>query len=102
MTSRDVESTSVETRAEILAALADPIRLRIVDLLVSERSCVCDLRDAVGIAPNLLSYHLRVLRNAGLIEGSRRGRWIDYHLTLAAPGLVAAALPALLGPAEAA
>lgn len=97
MTSRDVEPTSVETRAEILAALADPIRLRIVDLLVSKPSCVCDLREAVGIAPNLLSYHLRVLREAGLVAGTRRGRWIDYHLTRQAPELVAASMPAIVG-----
>ncbi|MEX1091561.1 MAG: metalloregulator ArsR/SmtB family transcription factor [Acidimicrobiia bacterium] len=86
-----------------MAALADPIRLRIVDLLVSERSCVCDLRDALDIAPNLLSYHLRVLREVGLIVGTRRGRWIDYKLTRIAPELVTAALPVIYtSPEEAA
>jgi ArsR family transcriptional regulator, arsenate/arsenite/antimonite-responsive transcriptional repressor len=102
VTSRVVDSTSLETRAEILAALADPIRLRIVDLLVSRESCVCDLRDAVGVAPNLLSYHLRVLREAGLIEGTRRGRWIDYRLTANAAAKVKSALPAMTGSVEAA
>lgn len=97
MSSNDVEPTPVEARAQTLAALADPIRLLILDLLGARPSCVCDLRDEVGIAPNLLSYHLRVLREAGLIEGSRRGRWIDYRLTLTAPDLVTAALPAMVG-----
>jgi ArsR family transcriptional regulator len=89
-------------RAKTLAALADPIRLRILDFLGSKRSCVCDLREAVGIAPNLLSYHLSMLREADLIKGTRRGRWIDYQLTGVAPELVAAALPVVLEPPEAA
>jgi ArsR family transcriptional regulator len=89
-------------RAQTLAALADPIRLRILDLLGSNGSCVCDLREEMDIAPNLLSYHLRVLREAGLVAATPRGRWIDYHLTPTAPALVAAALPAGCGPPEAA
>jgi ArsR family transcriptional regulator len=102
MTSTSIEPNLVEMRVRTLAAVADPIRLRILDILGSQRSCVCDLRDSVGIAPNLLSYHLRVLREAGLIEGTRRGRWIDYHLTLTAAALVEAALPSGLGSVEAA
>ncbi len=42
---------------------------------------MCDLQAQVPIASNLLSYHLKVLRQAGLIVGLRRGRWIDYSLT---------------------
>ena len=41
---------------------------------------MCDLQAAVPVAGNLLSYHLRVLRGAGLVAASRRGRWIDYRL----------------------
>lgn len=63
-----------------LAALAEPTRLRIVGLLGEGTCCVCDVRDAVDVAPNLLSYHLRVLREAGLVSATRRGRWIDYRL----------------------
>jgi ArsR family transcriptional regulator len=47
---------------------------------------------SVPIAANLLSYHLRVLREAELIEGSRRGRWIDYRLAVNASSLVGSAL----------
>jgi ArsR family transcriptional regulator len=93
MTSTDLEATPLETRARFFAALSDPIRLRILDQLGFGESCVCDLQDAVGIAPNLLSYHLRVLREAGLVEASRRGRWVDYHLVREAFDVVADALP---------
>lgn len=41
---------------------------------------MCELRNRVEVAPNLLSYHLKVLRDAGVIEGTRRGRWIDYRV----------------------
>lgn len=63
-----------------LAALADPARLAIVATLAGGERCVCDLQERVPMAPNLLSYHLRVLREAGLVSASRRGRWMDYRL----------------------
>lgn len=63
-----------------LAALADPVRLRLVAVLAGDGRCVCDLRAQVPVAANLLSYHLRVLREAGLVTATRRGRWMDYRL----------------------
>ncbi len=63
-----------------LAALADPVRLRIVGVLAVGGRCVCDLQEKVPVAGNLLSYHLRVLRDAGLVTATRRGRWVDYRL----------------------
>jgi ArsR family transcriptional regulator len=91
-----VEPTSVETdRArQVFAALADPARLRILATLADAGRCVCDIRTAVPIAANLLSYHLRVLREAGLIEGRRRGRWIDYQLSGDAAHLLGGAVGA--------
>jgi ArsR family transcriptional regulator, arsenate/arsenite/antimonite-responsive transcriptional repressor len=62
------------------AALADPVRLRIVGVLAGGGRCVCDLHEEVPVAANLLSYHLRVLRQAGLVTAARRGRWVDYRL----------------------
>ena len=62
------------------AALADPVRLAIVGVLAGGGRCVCDLRQQVPVAANLLSYHLRVLRDAGLVTAARRGRWVDYRL----------------------
>ena len=63
-----------------MAALADPVRLRIVGVLAEGGRCVCDLHEQVPVAANLLSYHLRVLRDAGLVIATRRGRWVDYRL----------------------
>lgn len=83
----------LDARVEVLKALADPYRLEILEILSPEIRCNCHLQDQLDIAPNLLSYHLKVLREAGLIEGAKRGRWIDYSLTEQAAEVIAAALP---------
>ncbi|MCO5187971.1 MAG: metalloregulator ArsR/SmtB family transcription factor [Anaerolineae bacterium] len=66
-----------------LKALADPNRLRIFERLTQGDSCNCELRDELGLAPNLLSHHLNVLSKAGLIHSRRDrvdGRWIYYAI----------------------
>ena len=77
--SRVLASTDVDA-ATRFAALADPLRLAIVRALADGELCVCDVQERVPIAGNLLSYHLRVLREAGLVTSTRRGRWVDYRL----------------------
>ncbi len=93
VTSTGIDSNSTEILLERLAALADPIRLEVVCQLSDGQRCVCDLQEAVAAAPNLLSYHLKVLREAGIIEGTRRGRWIDYALVEGALEEIRGALP---------
>lgn len=64
-----------------LAALADSVRLAIVQQLATYGTqCVCDLNTHAQVSPTKLSYHLKILKDAGLIRGTRRGRWIDYAL----------------------
>jgi ArsR family transcriptional regulator len=61
-------------------ALSDPTRLQIVDRLRGGERCVCELTDALGAAQSRLSFHLRVLKDAGLITDRRDGRWVYYTL----------------------
>lgn len=96
MSSTVLESTSLERRTAFFSALGDPIRLQVLDHLSSGRQCVCELQETIDIAPNLLSYHLRVLREAGLVEPFRRGRWVDYQIAEAAAEVVHRSLPAML------
>ena len=97
MSSISLESTPVEVRAGVFAALSDPIRLQILDALSPEQRCVCEIQERLDdVAANLLSYHLRVLREAGLVESTRRGRWVDYRLSPDADRIVAGALPPAL------
>ena len=79
--------------AALLAAIADANRLALLTILATGPTCVCDLQARVPIAANLLSYHLKVLREAGLIVGVRRGRWIDYSLGEGALERLHAAIP---------
>jgi ArsR family transcriptional regulator len=96
VTSTDLDARSLESRAGTFGALGDPIRLSILEELSDAQRCVCGLHEALGIAPNLLSYHLRILREAGLVEATRRGRWVDYRLSSNAGAAITAALPSPL------
>lgn len=75
-------------RAARFRALGDPTRLRIVLALLDGTRCVCELREEVGVAGPLLSHHLAVLRQAGLVAAVRRGRWVDYSVTPDARSMV--------------
>ena len=68
------------TVVEQFRALGDPIRWAIVAELLGGSRCACRLAELAEVSPPLLSHHLKVLREAGLITGARRGRWIDYTL----------------------
>jgi DNA-binding transcriptional ArsR family regulator len=63
-----------------LAVLADPTRLAVVEVLLCGPSNVKDINRRIGIAQNLLSHHLRVLREAGLVSASRDGKAVKYEL----------------------
>lgn len=65
-------------------ALSDPNRLRILDRLRSGERCVCDLQDALEAGQSLLSFHLKTLKEAGLVIDRREGRWAHYRLNPAA------------------
>ena len=93
-----LETMDLGQRADVLKAIADPSRLEILEILSPEIRCNCHLQEVLDLAPNLLSYHLKVLREAGLIEGTKRGRWVDYSLTPDARARIAAALPKGLAP----
>ena len=88
----EVPAAAAEAVA-LLSAAADPVRWTVLARLAHSPRCVCDLQEQVPIAPNLLSYHLKVLREAGLVTTSRRGRWIDYTLAVDALDRLRAALP---------
>jgi len=88
-------SASAESIA-LLQAVADPLRWAVLAMLAEAPRCVCKLQEQVPIAGNLLSYHLKVLREAGLVTTTRRGRWIDYALADDARERMASALPGAL------
>lgn len=67
---------SIGERAALLAVVADPIRLEVIHRLVRDGTrCVCDLQSDPPMPGNQFSYHLKVLRDSGLVSATRRGRW---------------------------
>jgi len=95
------EAPPTESAIGVLQAIADPVRWAVLDRLSAGCECVCTLQEAVDVAPNLLSYHLKVLRAAGLVTAARRGRWVDYSLAPDAPTRMRAALPGAMALAPA-
>lgn len=74
------ESMTDERARQLLKALADPIRLRVIEALGGSERCVCELTAELGLGQSKLSFHLKVMKEAGLIEAREEGRWSYYQL----------------------
>lgn len=66
--------------AQLFHALSDETRLEIIEMLEHGEKCVCDLQDRMDAAQSRLSFHLKVLKNAGFVTDRREGRWSYYEL----------------------
>jgi ArsR family transcriptional regulator, arsenate/arsenite/antimonite-responsive transcriptional repressor len=83
--------------AQVFKALADPVRLRLVSLIGAHQggeACVCELTTAFNLTQPTISHHLKILREAGIIDSERRGTWVYYWLVPAALERMAALLSA--------
>lgn len=78
---RTRRTTDLDPDVRFLAALADPTRLAIVRQLAAEQDvCACDFTSCCDVGQPTVSHHLKVLREAGIVESERRGNWIFYRL----------------------
>ena len=89
--------SSADAAPALLAVVAEPVRWTVLQRLAAGEACVCELQAVTAVAANLLSYHLKVLREAGLVTTTRRGRWVDYRLADDATARMSAALPGSRG-----
>ncbi|GIE96967.1 ArsR/SmtB family transcription factor [Paractinoplanes rishiriensis] len=83
--------------APMFKALGDPVRLRLLSMIASAGGgevCVCDLTGAFHLTGPTISHHLKVLREAGLVDSDRRGTWVYYRLIPAGLTVLAALLDA--------
>lgn len=71
---------STKKAVALFHALSDETRLALLDRLKDGEQCVCELTDAMKAAQSRLSFHLKVLKDAGLVEDRREGRWMYYSL----------------------
>jgi ArsR family transcriptional regulator len=86
LTDAPLDSDRAGDLAGAFKALGDPVRLRLLSMIASAPDgeiCVCDLGEAFPLTGPTISHHLRILREAGLVHGARRGTWVYYR---AVPG----------------
>src|SRR5215467_15840865 len=95
LVSKPIDGASAAELAQVFKALGDPVRLRLVSLIGARAGgevCVCDLTAAFDLTQPTISHHLKVLRDAGLIDSERRGTWVYYRLVPTALERIAALL----------
>jgi ArsR family transcriptional regulator, arsenate/arsenite/antimonite-responsive transcriptional repressor len=79
----ELDATQAATLAEAFKALADPVRLQLLNLIATAEAgeaCACDLIDQVERSQPTVSHHLKVLREAGLVTGEKRGTWVWWSV----------------------
>ena len=78
-----VTRSSAERIAQVARALSDPIRVQLVDVLRKHagKVCVCEITPLFDVSQPTVSHHLKVLREAGLVDVERRGLWAYYYVT---------------------
>lgn len=81
-----MRSLSPPPNLDLLAAgfhaLSDPLRIKVLALLREQKLCVCELCEDLQVSPSKLSFHLKTLEGAGLLDSRQEGRWIYYSLNL--------------------
>ena len=91
-------SAAAADLSRTLKALADPARLRLLSIVAAsegQEACVCDLTDPIGLSQATVSYHLKMLTDAGFLTRSKRGTWAYYRLVPEALSAAGAAVLAL-------
>lgn len=101
-----ISAGGADELAPLFKAVADPIRLRLLSLIACHdggEACVCDLLGPFDVSAPSISYHLKILREAGLITSERRGTWVYYRASPEVMAQMSAALAPCLpaaGPTE--
>lgn len=104
MTREPLGEADAAELARMFKALSDPVRLRLLSLIASYEggeACVCDLTGPFDVSQPTISHHLKVLREAGLVDSERRGTWVYYWVQPVAlnrlSALLQAPVPARVG-----
>jgi ArsR family transcriptional regulator len=81
LTHEPLSKREAERTAPVLAALSDPVRLRLLSIVAAEGEvCSCNLEGPLGKSQPTISHHTRILAEAGLIVGERRGKWTWWQI----------------------
>ena len=71
-----------EQFVRVMESLSDPIRINILELMMNGEICVCDIVKVTGFSQSKISYHIKILKDSGLISDRQEGRWVYYKLDL--------------------
>lgn len=101
LTEAPLTAAQADVLAVRLKALADPVRLRLVSIILATpdgEACTCDLTGPLGLSQPTVSHHLKKLAEAGIVTGDRRGVWTYYRVSVEAIAALVAALEPLRAP----
>jgi len=76
-----IDEKIIKKQSKILKAISNPERLKIMRLLSARKLCVCEIMLALKLSQTTTSYHLRVLRGAGLVKDEKKGKWVFYGIS---------------------
>jgi len=76
----DMGVMDMKTFMKVMKALSDPSRVKIMKMLQKRVMCVCEIKEALGVAQSTASKHLKILEEAGLISFHKEGLWVNYAL----------------------
>ena len=77
-----LKSINSEQFVRIMESISDPIRINILELMMNGEICVCDIVKVTGLSQSKISYHIKILKDSGLITDRQEGRWVYYKLDL--------------------
>ena len=78
----DISKVKKENISKLMVSFSDPFRLEIIDLMMDGEVCVCDIMKLTKLSQSRISYHMKILKEAGLIADRQEGRWVYYKLDL--------------------
>ena len=77
---KNISKVKKEDISKLMVSFSDPFRLEIIDLMMEGEVCVCDIMKSTNLSQSRISYHIKILKEAGLIADRQEGRWVYYSL----------------------
>ena len=77
---KEISKVKKENISKLMVSFSDPFRLEIIDLMMDGEVCVCDIMKLTNLSQSRISYHIKILKEAGLIADRQEGRWVYYSL----------------------
>ncbi len=77
---KEIRKVKKENISKLMVSFSDPFRLEIIDIMMDGEVCVCDIMKLTKLSQSRISYHIKILKDSGLISDRQEGRWVYYNL----------------------